>query len=538
MNNSRNEKTKRPNEGGAALLIAIFALLLISVVAIALIVSQGTESALAGNYRTSAGSHYTGVAGLEEARGRLLWKNPDYINKTNSYPNLFSGTVPAWGLTQVLYIVNPGPSEVVDPTSASPANYPDTEYGQEFSWGLGGAAVVQIPSVSPVGSASLPGPTYKWVRINPITELSLKLDVNGDGVLDGSAALYYDPAHVDPVTNKPVPSLIVPSTPVTPPNLPTPTSVEALEITALSVQPNGAQRISQYIVAPLVISPDLLDQGFSGALVLDGNGVIFQSPGSGAPNFKINGQDFCTPPPASVYSIVYTNPGDNPSVQGEVNSQTSYYPGAPMTPFLPSPGPYSPTLPSLLPIPFSSPPPPAGYSSNLVRPSWQTVPTLEAVLQDIEKNADVVINGNAVGADISTRAGNMTAANPMTIVVNGDLTLAGWKKTGYGLLLVTGTLNYDPDASWDGIVLVIGKGIFSSSLSGLGGITGAVVVAKTRDNSGNVLTTTTLGNSFFGSLTSFGSNPGIGIIYSSCWVKTAQGPLTYKVLSFREIPTN
>ena len=43
------------SQSGIALLISIFVLLLISVVCIALIVSSGTESALAGNYRSSTG---------------------------------------------------------------------------------------------------------------------------------------------------------------------------------------------------------------------------------------------------------------------------------------------------------------------------------------------------------------------------------------------------------------------------------------------------------------------------------------------------
>src|SRR5271166_3631061 len=98
-------------EAGSALLIAIFALLLISVVGIALLVSTGTDSALAGNYRTSTAAYYAGVAGLEEARGRLLWRNPDFINKTGSYTGVLfdsTGTVPAWCTNQVLYITNPG----------------------------------------------------------------------------------------------------------------------------------------------------------------------------------------------------------------------------------------------------------------------------------------------------------------------------------------------------------------------------------------------------------------------------------------------
>jgi len=120
-------------------------------------------------------------------------------------------------------------------------------------------------------------------------------------------------------------------------------------------------------------------------------------------------------------------------------------------------------------------------------------------------------------------------------VVNGDLDLSAWPNTGYGLLLVTGTLNYDPDATWEGLVLVIGQGNFVSTKHGTGGIDGAVVVAKTRDASGNLLPS--LGAASF-SQTGSGANSGRGINYNSCWIGGpygAQGPLTYKVLSFREI---
>src|ERR1700686_1053206 len=126
----------------------------------------------------------------------------------------------------------------------------------------------------------------------------------------------------------------------------------------------------------------------------------------------------------------------------------------------------------------------------------------------------------------------MSATNPMTVVVNGDLNLNA--NVGYGLLLVTGTLTYQPFASWNGLVLVIGKGAFTyNSTGGSGGIQGAVVVAATRDGSGNLLSGTALGSPSF---TSNGTNSNLGIMYNSCWVQSAQGPLTYRVLSFREIP--
>jgi len=440
------------NERGAALLIAIFALLLISVVGIAMIVSTGTDSALTGNYRTSTSAYYAAQAGLEEARGRLLWKNSNYINITNSYSTLLNSSgLPTWGLTQVLYIVNPAGGEIVDPTSANPANYPDTEYAQEFSWGLSGSAVQEIPSESAV--AGLPWPSYKWVRINPITEQSLNLDVNGDGVLDGSGVLFYDPAHVNSSNpTQPAPGLVV-SAPSTPPTPPTPTSVQALEITSLSVLPSGSRRMLQYIVAPVVISPSPTSNAFPAALTLDGNGVIFRD--AGALGYKIDGRDACssTTPQAAVNSIAYTNPNDYSVSSTPIFPQVSppsnrgHYPGYPMVPSGPPPGSYVPTIPSV------------SAAATPLRQSWETPASLDEVAQDITRSADVVINGSATGTTISTKAPTMSSSNPMTIVVNGDLNLNGWHGFGYGLLLVTGTLIYDPDANWNGLVLVIGQGI-------------------------------------------------------------------------------
>src|SRR5256884_6006098 len=105
----RRTHRKRRTDEGIALLISIFVLLLISVVAIALIVSSGTETALAGNYRSATGVYYAGQAGLEEARGRLYPKN------SSSFQNTAPGFLPSPGVTlavcSVAYVLNPHPQE-------------------------------------------------------------------------------------------------------------------------------------------------------------------------------------------------------------------------------------------------------------------------------------------------------------------------------------------------------------------------------------------------------------------------------------------
>jgi hypothetical protein len=183
-------------------------------------------------------------------------------------------------------------------------------------------------------------------------------------------------------------------------------------------------------------------------------------------------------------------------------------------------------------------------SSNLT-----TVGGLNSLVQTIQQNADFAINGNAcVGGSCSTGTNlpaAMSASNPMTIVVNGDLTFSGWRTTGYGLLLVTGKFTYDPDASWDGIILVIGKGWMYSSQGAYTTtqIQGAVLLARTLDASGTPLSPSsfpifTLASSGSPSGFDFYSTPNTltnGIYYSSCWIQAAMPNLPYKILSFHEI---
>jgi hypothetical protein len=502
---------------GAALLIAIFALLLVSVAAIALIVSSGTDSALASNYRTSTSAYYAAIAGIEEARGRLLPSNPNYL------------TLPAspMPLTQVVYIINPTGGETVAPNdTANPATYPDKEYKQEFGVDVSGRTVSIYSSVSPVGG--LPPASYKWVRISAVTEQSLGdpqvpgsyVDVNGDNIMDTVTPLFYDPA------NAPTPGLI---TTFAPPA----TASQALEITSYAVLPNGSQSMAQYVVRPLVVFPGLTSQTFPAALTLAGNNVFYDGPGT--TGFYIRGQDpgvvpdpgrsdQCPGGTSAMPAIGYTN--NNTGTDTSFNTiktnatPVANYQGPPINPGSP---PTSPPTAATAPTSIS-------YVSDQMNQNWLSPKGLDAVVQNITSGADVVLTGPTTPGSFPS---GMSASSPMTIVVNGDLDMNGWHNTGYGLLLVTGTLHYDPDATWEGLVLVIGQGNFVSTRGGSGGIDGAVFIAKTRDSSGNLLAS--LGASSF-SQTGPGSNVGRGINYNSCLARAAEGPITYKVIAFKEIP--
>lgn len=471
------------------MVIALFTLMLISVVATALILMSGTETALKGNYKSAMQSFYDAKAGLEEGRGRLWARNPNAIANC-----VFPGGEAMMQVNQVCYIVNPSGGEVVNPLDLSAGNpYADVEYQQEWGIPVTGAAVQQpfITSNSPIVSGNIAGPLYKWVRITPRTEYSGNIDVDGINGIDSLNPLFYDGMQQLLSTN----------------GIPVPAASQVLTVTALAVTPYGSRRMVQYTVA-LAGSAAALGNVPS-ALTLDGNGVSFTGPSGGNGgrygngNFQIVGNDANAPPgtQSGISAIGYTNPGDGPSVSMAASPSGNYLS-------------------------------PAGVPNvDLVSlpPILQSSSGLQTLVNSITQSADLVLSpppGTAV--DQNSLPSAMSASNPMIVVVNGDFNLHG-HGTGYGLLLVTGTLDYDPDASWNGVILVIGQGTFTSNKAGTGVINGAVFVAQTLDASGNLLP-----NLGYSSFTQTGG--GSGIHYSSSWVKATQALMTYQVLSFREIP--
>src|SRR5271169_2146725 len=155
-------------EAGVALLISLFALLLICIVGIALILASGTDSALTGNYHSATSVYYAALAGLEEGRGRMLVKSPNYLPAALGLP---VGSMPGPG--QVWYIINPLAGETVAPwDTGTPTTFPDLEYSQEFTNPLPSAPNLLVANsvfIPPTLQQVTPGPIYKWVRINTVT---------------------------------------------------------------------------------------------------------------------------------------------------------------------------------------------------------------------------------------------------------------------------------------------------------------------------------------------------------------------------------
>jgi hypothetical protein len=487
-------RINRQQEAGVALLLSIFVLLAISVVGIAMIVASGTESALAGNYRASTSAYYASTAGLEEARSRLLPKNPKYFDKfTPTFMPALGTTLLA---TQVRYILNPNNGEVVDPLAfGTPATYPDNEYKNEFNNVNPIAANTQTILSTSALPAGVTPPLYKWVRINAITEKSIGQDLNGDGVQDPATPLFYDSALVPP-------RLIVNA-------LPPATAQQVFEITALAVLPNRTEKLLQYTVAARTFNLT-----FPSALTLGANNVTFN--GANSSQYQVNGQDGSNPSAPAVpgcatnpltvkNAIGTTNPGDVAAIQAGIPSnRTGNYTGA------------TGTTPDVGTVSISS-----GLDTPL--DAYNT-------LQTIENSADLIITGNANQAQMPSA---MSATNPMTVVVDGDFSMNG-NYTGYGLLVVTGNFAYSGTTGWNGIVLVIGDGTttYNGSGGGNNSFNGAIYVATIWDTNHNLL-------SSFGPVSyDISGGGGSGTYYNSCWIKAAQQPATYQVLSFREIPYN
>jgi len=499
----RQIQTKRTEEG-VALLISIFILLLISVVAIALIVSSGTESALAGNYRSATGVYYASLAGLEEARGRLLTKNASSFKNT-APPGFLPSPGTALPIGFVRYVVNPGPGDGNVLTT-----YLDNEYSKEFTAApLDTKQTNSIWTSNPLNtSLTFPGPLYKWVRINAVSEVSLGLPI---APFDGHAAdpnkpIFYNGIQLN-VSNS---------------------GSQVLEITSLAVLPNGSQKLLQYLIAPgpIALPPFLAALTLSGS---PGNVVTFHAPASNSSYaVKGNDQDCSGSLTGQKYPAIGLLTNSNSDLvhvkNGIPNAYQPNYTG------VNNPGLYVPDVEDLN---VTSPP----FPLNLQSPS-----NLDALAQSIIQDADAVVItptpsgtppylGTATRADLTPLG--MSSTNPLTVVVNGNLDISNWSSDGYGLLLVTGTFTYDPDTNWNGIILVIGQGKVGNLQNGqFKEINGAMLVAQTRDLNNQVLTGSNLGGA---SVQYDDGMQGEGIRYSACWIQKAQPKGKYQILSFHEI---
>jgi len=518
-------------ESGVALLIAIFTLLLVTGVAVAMVMASGTESSLASNYRSSTSAYYAGLAGLEEARGRMLPSNPNFFNNTVANFITMNGVNPTLSITagvpQARYIVM---SQNVSPTTLGNAYY-DSEYQQEWGAPISAANAQTIPSIYANNAiANMPGPMYKWVRITPATEKSLGVDVNGDGVLDAVDPIYYDPDHQNNGNSDP--SMIVVPVGTNPPS----SANQVFQFAALAALPNGTQKIVEYAAAPLSFNLNL-----PSALTLPGPIGSFNPPNS--KGYCMDGND--TAGVASVSGCSYT---PAPAVAGCGSSGASN-PAIGVSPGNDSSGSQTNTgyVTNQIPRPGNYIGP--GGTSTTPSVGTPTLPTslgspaaVNQELQLIQQNANVCLGCSSGSSGTTTytfsnldtapgslwsSCGTSCGTIPQVTYVNGNLDISG-STAGSGILVVTGNLTYSGNSSWNGIILVVGNGLttYLQNGGGNGQFNGAIFVANTAGNPPG-----TWGPADF----TINGGGGNGLYYNSCWIANSQKPISLKILSFREI---
>jgi hypothetical protein len=224
-------------ERGVALLIAIFALVIVTAVAMAMMFLAETETTNNANYRDDQASYYAARAGLEEARDRMRANAGTGISINANLPTALPGT--AGG---ALYIINPANGETVAPWSTS-NEYFDDEICKELG-------CTQVPSASgwyvnpPLNASSTYAATptlpYKWIRITLKVNRSAYGSANVMYVNGNSSSTSANYQVCWNGANEYVSSIGCPA------------ANAVYVLTALSVTSKGSRRMAQYEVVPAV----------------------------------------------------------------------------------------------------------------------------------------------------------------------------------------------------------------------------------------------------------------------------------------------
>ncbi len=478
----------RKNQRGVALVISIFALLLITGVAVSLVLMSGTESAIAGNYRSSTTAFYAAYAGLEEGRGRVAPGNPN---------TLVGGVAPfvpdPLPVGQVRYILNPSANEQVNPLNFASTNpYRDTEFKTEYGSDPTVGNTQPTNSISGLQVPGVPGPLFKWVRITAKTEQMAGVDVDGSGPpLDNLLPIYYNSTNqtLTPGSN----------------------DHQVLRITSLAVMPDGSRRILQYDASLVTFNLKV-----PSAMTFDGTGSAIFPPNSNVYTVKGADQNSCGGTPAPAEPAVGTvTPGDDTNITNEINATNrgSKYTGSGAT------TPDVQDINSVL----------QGYASQTPPLDLTTPSGLENVANLLEQNAtDVLTPPTGTTAGALPNLG--TATSPVIEVVDGNVSLG--PVTGYGVLLVRGTLTMQGATGWRGLILVIGTGQMIVSGGGNNSIEGGLLLANTRVGGYPGPISATLGATNL----DWAGGGGNGVHFDHCWIDAANKTnATYKILSFREI---
>ncbi len=497
----RNHGTRQ--ERGVALLVVTIALLLVTAVAAGMIILSNSEITVDANYRDEQVALYASKAGLEEVRDRMLPSNPNPITLPVASP---TAVLPG-SANGVVYVTATG----ISPWLSTSTKYGASVYDTEVMTELTAAGVTSPPAgtwytnvasnTGYSGPAANPVP-YQWVRLN------LKVDASSSPYLvDGNSAnkakeVCYDMVNLHEAV-------------ISAANCTTANSnyQPVYEITSFAMTPNRTFRMLQQDVVK-----DVLNLTLPGALTLDGPSLAASTicasgstcNGSGAYITGNEPTDGSCSSGGTVPAIATADSTSQSNLATGVNSNKTNITGAGGSPSV-------------------------GNASSALS-NLSTVSQVEALVSQMETLA-----GSNVGSDCSTL--NLgTAANPtITVVTNagGSSCNLNSGTTGYGILVVTGSLQYVNVNSYEGVVLMLGTGQFVSSSSKDTTLTGALFIAQDRNAStGALLAGPALGNGItFNYHHGNASSSDPSIQFNQCVINQveAAGVSNYRVLAQREV---
>lgn len=473
---SKQREIRRTGERGAALIIALLAITVITGVGFALILSSSTEALIHGNFRGAGLVLMAARGGVEEARGRL---GPDAAPAVKicglEAPADCTCTGGGCGgappllstINKAVYIRN----GAIDP--GNPACSFRGVPGDCWDANAPASAGDRIPLLTGQNTTpSSPTPSYAWVKITLATQEKLNRNMTVPGAPPPLEAV--DPRRICWNWR----NLIL-----APPTNPTcnidgvPSLSPAFILTALAIEPGGARRVVREVDSWGTLPP------IPGPLTLDGPNAVYPPPTSN--RYQVSAIDAGTPPDTTAPAIGVVTDADDAAVTASIcslpSSRWDDYPGHGT-----APGPD----PSDCPAGMKGDPtegPSVENVSTTMDPQYQTCDGLNAIVSQITAAADAVYTGPV--SRLEDASGNHTfggPGNPMVNVVIGDANLnasdfPARPNAGLGILLVTGNLNISGYPDYDGIIFVIGTGSFSLSGGGNGTINGGVFIANTND---------------------------------------------------------
>jgi len=505
-----NLENKKKTERGVALIAVILTLMLVTAMAAAILILANTETNTSSNFKDEQRAFFGAKSGLEEARDRLRTGNTYTITR----PSTAVGS----GSTGVLYILNPLNSETVAPWTSGNA-YADDEIcnetfsgttitcttnsttGKKYPSGSYYATVTANTTFAPTSGSVL---DWKWTRVTQKQNNAFGSGYYVNGSSSNTSQIYWNGTHE-----------CIPSSTST--TCPSSTALPVFVLTSLAVTPNGSRRMVQMEVAE-----DRFSYNAPAALTVDG-GPNDSFSGGSSNNYSIDGTDHggCGTSSGSSPAVPAVgvsdgakgtpNTGDVANViNGIPNGRMGNYTGLGTSPDVQN---VSTSLTSAV-------------NSQYDLSTVSGVNTMVSALKS--SVTQPVITGPASYSGNAASLGSSYPNGQQIVYVNGDLTLSG-NANGYGILVVTGTLTVKGTVQWNGLVVVAGNG--NLQMDGTNTFLGAVLLAKTKDSSGNNLTT--LGSPTFG--VNGGGNSNGGVFYSANCLAYGSQLTTFHSVSFREL---